>query len=211
MANTLQELLQGNAQWAEKIKSDNPEFFETLSKGQSPAFLWIGCSDSRVPETTVTGEMPGSLFVQRNIANQVLPTDTSLESVVFYAVHHLKVKHIIICGHYGCGGVQAAMSDKSFGVLDKWLVNIKDVFAKHEEELNAISSEQEKFDRLVELNVIEQVKNMAKTPFIQNMWKIGEVPYIHGLVYSLKDGTLKDLNASQSSTDKLEKVYKVEA
>ena len=207
MAKTIDDLLTGNVKWVENTKKHNPNFFKTLSEGQSPKFLWIGCSDSRVPATEITNALPGSIFVQRNIANMVVHTDSNLLSVVNYAVKVLRVKHIIVCGHYGCGGVQAAMSNDKFGFLDNWLMNIKDVYRLHEKELDAIENKDERFDRFVEVNIMEQVNNLAKVSFIQEEWDEGEFPYIHGWVYSLKDGLLKDLNVSVNSNDGLEKVY----
>jgi len=207
MAKTIEDLLTGNVKWVENTKKHNPNFFKTLSQGQSPKFLWIGCSDSRVPATEITNALPGSIFVQRNIANMVVHTDSNLLSVVNYAVKVLRVKHIIVCGHYGCGGVQAAMSNDKFGFLDNWLMNIKDVYRLHEKELDAIENKDERFDRFVEVNIMEQVSNLAKVSFIQEEWEEGEFPYIHGWVYSLKDGLLKDLNVSVNSNEGLEKVY----
>jgi carbonic anhydrase len=208
MAETIKDLLNGNVEWVNNTLKKDPSFFEKLSEGQSPQFLWIGCSDSRVPATEITNAMPGSIFVQRNIANMVVHTDTNLLSVVYYAVKVLKVKHIIVCGHYGCGGVQAAMSNKKFGFLDNWLLNIKDVYNRHRGELDDICEEPKRFDRFVELNVLEQVQNLAKVSFIQESWEASEFPHIHGWVYSLKDGLIKDLDVSLNSNEKLEQVYK---
>lgn len=205
--NSIDKLKQGNVNWVEKVKQQDPKFFDELAKGQSPEFLWIGCSDSRVPATEITGTMPGSIFVQRNIANMVVNTDTNLLSVVYYAVKALKVKHIIVCGHYGCGGVKAAMSNERLGFIDNWLVNIKNVYQKHAAELNGIGDENARFDRFVELNVIEQVRNLAKVSFIQEEWDNGEFPQIHGWVYSLKDGLVKDLDYSINSNSALQKIY----
>lgn len=208
MAETIKHLLEGNVKWVETTLKHSPNFFEKLSSGQSPKFLWIGCSDSRVPATEITNALPGSIFVQRNIANMVVHTDSNLLSVVNYAVKVLKVKHIIVCGHYGCGGVQAAMSNKKFGFLDNWLMHIKDVYRVHEEELDAITNENERFDRYVELNIQEQVSNLAKISFIQEEWDKGGFPSIHGWVYSLKDGLIKDLDVSMNSSSSLENVYR---
>lgn len=207
MAERIKDLLNGNVQWVKNTLKVNPEFFDKLAEGQSPQFLWIGCSDSRVPATEITNAMPGSIFVQRNIANLVVHTDSNLLSVVNYAVKVLKVKHIIVCGHYGCGGVQAAMSNQNFGFLDNWLMHIKDVYRLHQEELDSIKEEGDRLDRFVELNIVEQVNNLAKVSFIQEEWEEGEYPYIHGWVYSLKDGLLKDLGVSQNNNKKLDKVY----
>jgi len=208
MAKTIEELLNGNIKWVDKTLQHDPDFFNKLSQGQSPQFLWIGCSDSRVPATEITNTLPGSIFVQRNIANMVVHTDTNLLSVVYYASQVLKVKHIIVCGHYGCGGVHAAMSNERFGFLDNWLIHIKDVYDAHRAELDNISDETERFNRYVELNVAEQVKNLAKISFIQENWEEGEFPYIHGWVYSLKDGLIKDLGVTLNSNETLDQVYK---
>lgn len=204
---SIDKLKQGNLEWVESVKKEDPKFFDELAQGQSPEYLWIGCSDSRVPATQITGTMPGSIFVQRNIANMVVNTDTNLLSVVYYAVKALKVKHIIVCGHYGCGGVKAAMSNERLGFIDNWLVNIKNVYQKNATELNAIEDENTRFDRFVELNVIEQVRNLAKVSFIQEEWDNGEFPQIHGWVYSLKDGLVKDLDYSINSNSALQKIY----
>lgn len=203
----MDKIFEGNKKWIEKITASNPEFFSNLSQGQSPEYLWIGCSDSRVPANEIVDLPPGSIFVQRNIANQVGNTDMNLLSVVYYAVKYLKVKHILVVGHYGCGGVLAAMSNNSFGFLDNWLVGIKNVYSKYQDQLDAIENIEKKGDLLVELNVMEQVLNLAKISFIQEEWENGEFPQIHGLVYSLKDGVLKDLDSSISSMAKMRPVY----
>lgn len=201
-------LLTGNQKWVEHTNKFDPHFFEHLSHGQRPQFLWIGCSDSRVPATEITNTLPGSIFVQRNIANMVVHSDANLLSVVYYAVKHLKVKHIIVCGHYGCGGIQAAMSHDRFGFLDNWLVHIKDVYRLHREELNAIDDEQHREDRFVELNVQEQVNNLSMVSFIQEEWDQGEFPIIHGWVYNLSDGLIKDLGISINNSNHLDSVYR---
>lgn len=208
MPNSYKELLEGNIEWVNKTNKENPTFFHKLADGQKPNYLWIGCSDSRVPATEITGTVPGSIFVQRNIANMVVHTDSNLLSVVYYAVKQLRVKHIIVCGHYGCGGVAAALSNEKFGFLDNWLLNIKDVYRLHAQELDAIKNEEEKFNRFVELNVLEQVKNLSKISFIQEEWELGDFPHIHGWVYSLADGLLKDLQISEHSFENLEPIYK---
>ncbi|MFT7231588.1 MAG: carbonic anhydrase [Cyclobacteriaceae bacterium] len=207
MPEQIQGLLDGNKQWVKNTLKAHPNFFKNLSQGQSPEFLWIGCSDSRVPATEITGAMPGSIFVQRNIANMVVHTDSNLLSVVHYAVKVLKVKHIIVCGHYGCGGVKAAMTNEDYGFLNNWLLHIKDVYRMHEGELEAIKDEEARFDRFVELNVIEQVHDLTKISFIQEEWKNGEYPYVHGWVYSLKDGLIKDLDISSNDNRDLRSVY----
>lgn len=207
MAKSIKDLLTGNADWVAKTLGESPDFFEKLAQGQSPQFLWIGCSDSRVPATEITNAMPGSIFVQRNIANQVIHTDSNLLSVVYYAVKVLRVKHVIVCGHYGCGGVQAAMSNEKFGFLDNWLMHLKDVYKLHREDLDAISEEKSRFDRFVEFNVQEQVNNLAKISFIQEEWEQGEFPYLHGWVYGLKDGLIRDLGVTVNSNADLQNVY----
>ena len=187
-----EKLLIDNKSWAERKTHEDPEYFDRLAHLQTPKFLWIGCSDSRVPANEVTGTQPGEIFVHRNIANLVVHTDTNLLSVLYYAVNHLKVQHVIVCGHYGCGGVKAAASKQDFKqVLNMWLRNIKDVYRLHVDELNAIEDEEERIDRLVELNVIEQVNHLAKTSIIQRAWKYDSRPQLHGWVYGLKDGLIK--------------------
>lgn len=207
MAQNIKDLIDGNSAWVKNTLKADPEFFDKLSKGQSPKFLWIGCADSRVPASVVTDVLPGSIFVQRNIANMVVHTDSNLLSVVNYAVKALKVEHIIICGHYGCGGVAAAMSNDSYGFLDNWLMHIKDVYRLHEKELDDISDDTKRHDRFVELNVVEQVNNMAKVSFIQEEWANGNTPQIHGWVYDLKDGLIKDLGVTVNNNAGLENVY----
>jgi carbonic anhydrase len=210
MPDSYKDLLEGNMKWVTNTNKFNPDFFKTLATGQSPQFLWIGCSDSRVPATEITNTLPGSIFVQRNIANMVVHTDSNLLSCVYYAVKVLKVKHIIVCGHYGCGGVAAAMSNKNFGFLDNWLLHIKDVYRLHNKELESIKDEPQRLKRFTELNVVEQVKNVAKISFIQEEWGNNEFPYIHGWVYDLKDGLLKDLKISINTAEQLGKVYQYE-
>ncbi len=187
------ELLEGNRNWVNSITRINPKFFEELSAQQNPDYLWIGCSDSRVPANQITGTLPGAIFVHRNIANVVQLTDYNLLSVVYYAVKQLKVKHIIVCGHYGCGGVLAAMGKKSYGFIDGWLSHIKNVQRLHQDQLNALETEQARADRLVELNVMEGVRALSEVSFIQEEWKQGKFPKIHGWVYSLKNGLINDL------------------
>lgn len=189
--NSFEKLLLENKAWAREKLMEDPQYFERLAHLQTPEFLWIGCSDSRVPANEITGTAPGEIFVQRNIANMVIHTDLNLLSVLEYAVVVLKVKHIIVCGHYGCGGVKAAMSHKSFGIINKWLRNIKDVYRLHEDELLAIPDEENRVDRLVELNVQEQVLNLAKTSIVQHAWKAEQRPHLHGWVYGLANGIIK--------------------
>jgi carbonic anhydrase len=188
---TYQKLLLENKAWAQEKVADDPEYFERLAHLQTPEFLWIGCSDSRVPANEITGTQPGEIFVHRNVANMVVHTDLNLLTVLDYAVNHLKVKHVIVCGHYGCGGVKAAMTQHNFGIINKWLRNIKDVYRMHHDQFATISNEEARADKLVELNVEEQVKNLAKTSIIQRAWKHEQRPHLHGWVYGLKDGIIK--------------------
>lgn len=189
----IERLISQNKSWAQAQIDRDPAFFERLEAAQKPKFLWIGCSDSRVPATEITGALPGEIFVHRNIANLVVHTDLNLVSVLEYAVHHLKVKHVIVCGHYGCGGVEAAVSKKSFGILNKWLRNIKDVYRAHGEELSSMADPRMRLRRLVEVNVEEQVLNLAKMESIQKAWKRRNAPLLHGWVYDLHDGIIHRL------------------
>jgi carbonic anhydrase len=191
--NTYEKLLLENKAWAVEKTHEDPDYFLKLAKIQSPEFLWIGCSDSRVPANEITGTAPGEIFVHRNIANMVVHTDLNMLSVLDYAVEHLKVKHVIVCGHYGCGGVKAAMTNHNFGIINKWLRNIKDVHRIHESELRKIDSEEDRFDKMVEFNVMEQVVNLAKTSIIQKAWKEENRPHLHGWVYGLSNGILKPI------------------
>ncbi|HWR32055.1 MAG TPA: carbonic anhydrase [Chitinophagaceae bacterium] len=196
-----QKLLDANKLWAENKTGADPDFFNRLAKLQNPEFLWIGCSDSRVPADQITGTQPGEIFVHRNVANLVVNTDVNLLSVLDYAVNHLKIKHVIVCGHYGCGGIKAALSHEDFKLaLNMWLRNIKDVYRFHRDELDAISNEDEKTDRLVELNVREQVMNLAKTSIIQRAWQNENRPELHGWVYGLEDGLIKPVFEMQAGT-----------
>lgn len=203
-------LLENNRKWVEKKLKENPDFFTSLSKIQSPEYLWIGCSDSRVPANEITGTKPGEVFVHRNIANMVIHTDMSMLSVVDYAVSILNVKHIIICGHYGCGGVLAAMSNKQFGLIDNWLRHIKDVYNLHGKELSKISDPDARARRFVELNVIEQVHHLSKTSIIQNSWQKKKRPAIHGWVYDLKTGLINNLKVTTDGQQDIADVYRFE-
>lgn len=186
-----EKLLLENKAWAREMLEDDPAFFDRLAHLQTPEFLWIGCSDSRVPANEITNTQPGEIFVHRNIANMVIHTDVNLLSVLDYAVSYLKVKHVIVCGHYGCGGIKAAMTNHDYHqILNMWLRNIKDVYRLHREELDVLTNEENKFDRLVELNVQEQVIHLAKTSIIQRAWKNEQRPQLHGWVYGLKDGII---------------------
>lgn len=196
-----EKLLLENKAWAKEKVHDDPEYFNRLAHIQTPEFLWIGCSDSRVPANEITNTQPGEIFVHRNIANMVVSTDVNLLAVLDYAVNHLKVKHVIVCGHYGCGGVKAATTKSDFKlVLNMWLRNIKDVYRLHREELEQIKDEDARTNRLVELNVKEQVNNLAKTSIIQQAWKNGKYPDLHGWVYGLKDGIIKPVFEMKAGT-----------
>jgi len=188
----IEKLLADNKAWAANVKTGDPEYFERLARLQTPEFLWIGCSDSRVPADKITGTQPGEIFVHRNVANLVIHTDVNLLSVLDFAVKHLKVRHVIVCGHYGCGGIKAAMTNHDYGyVLNMWLRNIKDVYRIYEKELSAIDDMEARADRLTELNVKEQVMHLAKTSIIQRAWSKEQRPRLHGWVYGLKDGLIK--------------------
>ncbi len=207
MKQSYETLLNGNKKWAlGKIQND-AEYFTRMKSVQTPEYLWIGCSDSRVPETEVTGTQPGQLFVHRNIANMVVHTDLNLLSVVEYAVEVLKVKHIIVCGHYGCGGVAAAITNNSFGYVDNWLRNIKEIYNTNALELEAIENNEVRVNRLVELNVVEQVRNLAKTKVVQKAWKNRELD-IHGWVYGLDSGIIKDLQSLYDEAEDLENIFR---
>lgn len=208
--HTYEKLLLENKAWAAETVQRDPEFFNRLSQLQSPEFLWIGCSDSRVPANQITGTQPGEIFVHRNVANLVVNTDVNLLAVLDYAVTHLKVRHVIVCGHYGCGGVRAAISQTDFKpVLNMWLRNIKDVIRHHHEELSGIPDIEQRADRLVELNVQEQVYNLAKTTIIQRAWKREQRPDLHGWVYGLKDGLIKPVFEMRAGTH-IDPVYEYE-
>lgn len=188
-----QKLLFNNEHWAKEAIEKDPNYFARLATVQSPEFLWIGCSDSRVPANEITGTQPGEIFVHRNVANMVVHTDLNMLSVLEYAVHHLHVKHIIVCGHYGCGGVKASMTNHSFGIINKWLRNIKDVYRYHRDEIDAIADPELRANRLTELNVCEQVLNLAKTSIVQRAWKKNTYPHLHGWVYGLVDGKINPI------------------
>ncbi len=190
----IEQLLENNVAWAQARVKEDPDFFNRLANLQTPQFLWIGCSDSRVPANQITDTQPGEIFVHRNIANLVIHTDVNLGAVLDYAVNHLKVKHIIVCGHYGCGGVKAAMTQTDYKpILNKWLRNIKDVYRIYREELDAIEDMEKRADRLVELNVKEQVTNLAKMSTIQKAWKEERRPHLHGWAYGLKNGYINPI------------------
>ncbi len=206
----LTPLLESNREWAAKVSEKNPEFFETLAKQQAPEYLWIGCSDSRVPANEIVGMLPGELFVHRNVANVVVHTDMNCLSVVQYAVQVLKVKHIMVVGHYGCGGVQASIDPTPHGMIDNWLRNIRNVYNKHKDLLSAWSdSEKEHLDRLCELNVIEQARNICETTIVQEAWAGGQELTVHGWVYGLSDGLINDLEFNAANQGEVEDQYKI--
>ncbi len=211
MENKYQALLKGNKDWVAKRVNENPDFFNDLSKGQSPDVLWIGCSDSRVPANEITGTKSGEIFVHRNIANMVVHTDINLLSVLDYAVNILGVKHVIVCGHYGCGGIQAALGNKHFGgVIDNWLRNIKDVYRLHNTELDKCKNDEERNRRLTELNVIEQVYNLCKTSIIQSSWENKKPLHVHGWVYDVSVGIIKDLDVTVRDVSEMHAIYKID-
>ena len=210
MESFYKSLLDNNKVWVSKNLEKDPDFFKRLADGQQPPLLWIGCSDSRVPANEIIGAQPGEVFVHRNIANMVIHTDMSMLSVLDYAVNVLNVKHIIVCGHYGCGGVQAAMSNKHIGLIDNWIRHIKDVYRHHATELNAIAAEKDRFNRFVELNVEEQVFDLAKTSIVQGAWKKKKELHIHGWVYDIADGLINDLEVTIRNNETLGEVYKLD-
>jgi carbonic anhydrase len=205
--NDLQELLARNRAWAEAIKANDPEFFNTLAQQQTPRYLWIGCSDSRVPATQLVGLRAGDLFVHRNVANVVVHTDMNCLSVLQFAVDVLAVNHVIVCGHYGCGGVQAAMENLQLGLIDNWLQHVQDVMRSHEELLSMIRDDEKRLDRLCELNVIEQVLNVSRTTIVQKAWSRGHELAVHGWIYEIGDGLLRDLNICVTNQKELSSVY----
>jgi carbonic anhydrase len=187
------KLLLSNKAWASERLEVDEHYFDDLSKDQNPLFLWIGCADSRVPAEEITHADPGEIFVHRNVANMVVHTDMNLLSVLQYAVEVLKIRHIIVCGHYNCGGVKAAMTNKDFGLINKWLRNIKEDYEKHYDELQAIGDEQSRFNAMVELNVKEQIQNLAKTTIVQKAWKYSQLPHLHGWVFDIHKGEIKEV------------------
>ncbi|RFP65990.1 carbonic anhydrase [Hymenobacter lapidiphilus] len=205
----METILANNRRWVAERRAADPEFFSRLANGQKPKYLFIGCSDSRVSASAITGTSPGEMFVHRNIANLVVPTDFNLLSVVQYAVEVLKVQVIVVCGHYGCGGVAAAAGDKQYGLIDGWLTGIRDVIRLHETEFLGIDDEETRLRRLVELNVIEQVRNLTKTSIIQNALRGPNPPKLHGLVYDIKEGLLKDLQVENDSLSDLDHIYSI--
>jgi carbonic anhydrase len=207
MEKLYQKLLEGNKQFAETKLQTDPDYFNRLSKGQTPNYLWIGCSDSRVPANEITNTESGEIFVHRNVANLVVHTDTNLLSVLEYAIKFLEVKHVIVCGHYGCGGVKAAMTNNFHGFVDNWLRNIKDVYFNNKEALEAILDEEKRTDRLTELNVVEQVRNLAKTTIVQEAWSKREL-HLHGWVYGVHNGLVKDLSVIHNGKEDIDEIYR---
>ncbi|MBC3766910.1 carbonate dehydratase [Neptunicella marina] len=199
----LSNFFEQNRKWADRIKKKDPDFFTKLSLQQTPEYLWIGCSDSRVPASEITDMMPGEIFVHRNIANLVIHTDFNCLSVIQYAVEVLKVKHIIVSGHYGCGGVKAALGNQEHGLIDNWLRNIKDIYRMHQAEIDSIDDETQRVNKLCELNVIEQVANVCHTTIVQNAWKRGQELAVHGWIYSIEDGIIRDLDVCINGADEI--------
>ena len=210
METFYKQLLDNNKKWVDSKLNQDPDFFKKLSSGQKPPVLWIGCADSRVPANEIIGAQPGEVFVHRNIANMVVHSDMNMLSVLDYAVNVLEVKHVIVCGHYGCGGVQTAMTNKHVGLIDNWIRHIKDVYRFHAKELNEIQDEKERFDRFVELNVFEQVQDLAKTSIIQEAWMKGQEVAIHGWVYGVNNGIIKDLKLTILDNNQLADVYQLD-
>lgn len=205
----LKHLFDNNERWAETITQNDPDFFPRLARQQTPEYLWIGCSDARVPANDIVGLLPGELFVHRNVANVVLHTDLNCLSVIQYAVDVLKVRHILVTGHYGCGGVRAAMHDVQFGLIDGWLRNIRDLYYEQHEHLAAFVDEEARVDRLCELNVMKQVGNVSRTSIVQNAWHRGQPLSVHGCIYGLKDGRWKDLGVTVSGAEQLPEQYRL--
>ena len=204
------KILDNNKNWVNEKLASDPEFFKRLENGQQLPLLWIGCADSRVPANEIIGAPPGEVFVHRNIANMVVHTDMNMLSVLDYAVNALKIEHIIVCGHYGCGGVKAAMEHKSIGLIDNWIRHIKDVYRKHQAELEKIEDEKERWDKFVELNVVEQVFDLAETSIVQNAWKNDQKLTVHGWAYGVGTGLVNDLGVNLSNNDELDEVYKLD-
>jgi carbonic anhydrase len=203
------KIIDNNKKWVESQVALDADFFKDLAKGQQPPLLWIGCSDSRVPANEIIGAKPGEVFVHRNIANMVVHTDMNMLSVLDYAVNVLKVSHVIVCGHYGCGGIKAAMGNQSIGLIDNWIRHIKDVYRLHEDYLNSILDEDERFNKFVEINVQEQVFDLAKTSIVQNAWRNGQELTLHGWAYGLNSGYVTDLDVNMSSNNELDEIYRL--
>lgn len=210
MSDFYKKILENNKKWVKNQLEIDKDYFKDLSKGQNPPLLWIGCSDSRVPANEIIGAQPGEVFVHRNIANMVVHSDMNMLSVLDYAVNVLKVTHVIVCGHYGCGGVKAAMGNSSFGVIDNWIRHIKDIYRFNKEKLEPIEKDEERFNKFVELNVKEQVLNLAKTSIVQTAWKNGQELYLHGWVYGLNSGYITDLEVNFSKNEDLHELYQLD-
>ena len=209
MSDFYKKILDNNKVWVQNALENDPNYFKDLAKSQTPPLLWIGCSDSRVPANEIIGAKPGEVFVHRNIANMVVHSDMNMLSVLDYAVNVLKVKHVIVCGHYGCGGIKAAMGNDSIGIIDNWIRHIKDVYRLHQDHLDSITDENERFNTFVELNVKEQVFDLAKTSIVQSAWKNGQDLSLHGWAYGLNSGFVTDLNVNFSSDNDLDDVYQL--
>jgi carbonic anhydrase len=209
MSDFYKKILDNNKKWVEQQTNIDPEYFKDLSKGQNPPLLWIGCSDSRVPANEIIGAKPGEVFVHRNIANMVIHSDMNMLSVLDYAVNVLKVKHVIVCGHYGCGGIKAAMGNDSIGIIDNWIRHIKDIYRLHQDFLDGIVDENDRFNAFVEVNVKEQVFDLAKTSIVQSVWKNGQELTLHGWAYGLNSGFVTDLDVNISSDKDLDLVYQL--
>lgn len=209
MSDFYKKILDNNKKWVETSLASDPNYFADLAKGQTPPLLWIGCSDSRVPANEIVGAKPGDVFVHRNIANMVIHSDMNMLSVLDYAVNVLKVKHVLVCGHYGCGGVKAAMGNESIGIIDNWIRHIKDVYRLHHEYLDSIIDENDRFNAFVEINVKEQVFDLSKTSIVQSAWKNGQELTLHGWAYGLNSGFVTDLNVNISSDKDLDDVYQL--
>ena len=202
---SLKQLFDNNRAWAADMTRQDPDFFQRLSTQQSPHYLWIGCSDSRVPANQVVGLVPGEMFVHRNVANVVVHTDLNCLSAIQFAVDVLHIEHIIVCGHYSCGGILAALQDNKLGLIENWLRHVQDVRAKHRAELDALETEEKQHDRLCELNVIEQVSNLSRTTVVRDAWSRGQAVSVHGWIYDLSDGLLRDLDVSVASEQEIER------
>ena len=209
MSDFYKKIIENNKEWVESKLQLDPNFFADLAKGQTPPLLWIGCSDSRVPANEIIGAKPGEVFVHRNIANMVVHSDMNMLSVLDYAVNVLKVEHVIVCGHYGCGGIKAAMGNQSIGIIDNWIRHIKDVYRLHNDYLDSIEDENERFNAFVEINVKEQVFDLCKTSIVQGAWKNGQNLTIHGWVYGLNSGFVTDLKVNIGSNEELDDVYQL--
>jgi len=205
----IEELLDMNQAWAKKVAQEQPELFTTLAQQQAPKYLWIGCSDSRVPANEIVGLLPGELFVHRNVANLVKHVDFNCQSVIQYAVDVLKVEHIIVCGHYGCGGIKVALENTNAGISDYWLRSVKDIFLRHREELQSFQNQETCLNRMCEINVAEQVANLAHSKIVQTAWQKNQTLEIHGWIYGLNDGVIKDLNVSHKGLDDVDDIYQV--